>query len=121
MIVRGWAELTTEVAAQVTPIRLLMRAAAATDPEIAGLLKGSEDERLERMRHHAEFLADRGYLRDGVSTSRATDVLYTCSSVELYELLVLQRGWPPADFAGFVANFMISALLAQRRAHHAWR
>jgi AcrR family transcriptional regulator len=110
-IMREWAELTTEVAAHVTPIRLLIRAAAVTDPEIAGLLKDSDDERLERMRHHAEFLAQRGYLRDDVSTSRATDILYTCSAVELYELLVLQRGWPPREYAWFVSNFMISGLL----------
>ncbi len=110
-IMREWAELTTEVAAQLTPIRLLIRAAAATDPEIAGLLKDSDDERLERMRHHAEFLAQRGYLRDEVTTSRATDILYTCSAVELYELLVLQRGWSLPEFAEFVSNFMISGLL----------
>ncbi len=110
-IMREWAELTTEVAAQLTPIRLLIRAAAATDPEIAGLLKDSDDERLERMRHHAEFLAQRGYLRDEVTTSRATDILYTCSAVELYELLVLQRGWSLPEFAQFVSNFMISGLL----------
>lgn len=110
-IMRKWGELTTEVAAQVTPIRLLIRAAAATDPEIAGLLKDSDKERLERMRHHAEFLAQRGYLRDGVTTSTASDILYTCSSVELYELLVLQRGWSLPDFAQFVSNFMISGLL----------
>lgn len=110
-IMREWAELTTEVAAQLTPIRLLIRAAAATDPEIAGLLKDSDDERLERMRHHAEFLVQRGYLRDEVTTSRATDILYTCSAVELYELLVLQRGWSLPEFAQFVSNFMISGLL----------
>ncbi len=95
----------------MTPIRLLIRAAAATDPEIAGLLKDSDDERLERIRHHAEFLAQRGYLRDEVTTSRATDILYTCSAVELYELLVLQRGWSLPEFAQFVSNFMISGLL----------
>jgi AcrR family transcriptional regulator len=110
-IMREWAELTTEVAAQLTPIRLLIRAAAATDPEIAGLLKDSDDERLERMRHHAEFLAQRGYLRDEVTTSRATDILYTCSAVELYELLVLQRGWSLPEFAQFVSHFMICGLL----------
>ncbi len=112
-IMRKWGELTTEVAAQVTPIRLLIRAAAATDPEIAGLLKDSDNERLERMRHHAEFLAQRGYLRDGVTTTRASDILYTCSAVELYELLVLQRGWSLPEFAQFVSNFMISALLKE--------
>lgn len=110
-IMRKWGVLTTEVAAEVTPIRLLMRSAAATDPEMTALLKDSDDERLERMRHHAHFLHQRGYLRDGVTVAQATDVLWTCSSVELYELLVLKRGWSHHRFAEFVADFMIAGLL----------
>jgi hypothetical protein len=27
-------------------------------------------------------------------------------------VLVVQRGWPPAEFARFLADFMITALLA---------
>lgn len=111
VIMRKWGVLTTEVAAVVAPIRLLIRSAAATDPDMAALLAGSEDERLDRMAHHATFLADRGYLGTGVTVAHATDVLWTCSSVEIYELLVLQRGWSPEDFAQFIAELMISSLL----------
>ncbi|MGY1618668.1 TetR/AcrR family transcriptional regulator [Geodermatophilus sp. SYSU D00691] len=111
VIMRKWGELTTEVASVITPIRLLIRAAAATDPEMASLLADSEAERLTRMEHHARFLAERGYLRDGVTVARAADVLWTSSSPEFYELLVLNRGWSPAEFARFVADFMIDALL----------
>ena len=111
VIMRKWGELTTEVASVITPIRLLIRAAAAADPEMASLLADSDRERLARMEHHARFLAERGYLRDGVTVARAADVLWTCSSAELYELLVLNRGWSPAEFGRFVADFMINALL----------
>jgi AcrR family transcriptional regulator len=110
-IMRNWSILTAEVASVVTPIRLLMRSAAATDPDMAALLDASDDERLERMRHHARFLKERGHLRHGVTVAEATDVLWTCSSVELYELLVLKRGWSLPRFAEFIADFMIAALL----------
>lgn len=110
-IMREWGLLTAEVAATLTPIRLLLRAAATTDPDMARLLEQTEDERLERMRDHAEFLADRGYLRPGVSLVEATDILWTCSSTELYELLALQRKWPPARFAQFITDVMVSGLL----------
>lgn len=112
-IMRKWGVLTAEVASEATPIRLLVRSAAASDLEMAELLKDMNDDRLKRMRHHARFLAKRGYLRVGVSVTQATDVLWTCSSVELYELLVLQRGWSLRRFARFVADFMITALLAR--------
>jgi hypothetical protein len=65
------------------------------------------------MRHHARFLKKRGYLRHGVALSEAADILWTCSSVELYELLVLNRGWSLPRFAQFVADFMIATLLAE--------
>jgi hypothetical protein len=54
---------------------------------------------------------ERGYLRDGVTADAATDILWACSSVELYELLVRQRGWSLPRFAQFVAEFMITSLL----------
>jgi AcrR family transcriptional regulator len=111
VVMREWGVLTTEVASVITPIRLLIRAAAASDPEMASLLADSDSERLTRMEHHARFLAERGYLREGVTVARAADVLWTCSSAEFYELLVLNRGWTPAEFARFVADFMIDALL----------
>ncbi len=110
-IMRKWGLLTAEVAAEVTPIRLLIRSAAATDPDMAALLRANDASRLRRMRHHARFLADRGYLRKGVTVAQATDVLWTCSSAEIYELLVLQRGWSQRRFARFASDIMIGSLL----------
>lgn len=110
-IMREWSALVAEVAVQVTPIRILIRADAVTDPEIAVLLAEADRERLDRMRHHAEFLHERGYLRPDISVDRAVDVLYTCTSMEIYEVIVLQRGRPLPEFARFVADFMITTLL----------
>lgn len=111
VIMRNWGVLAAEVSSLVTPVRLLIRAAAATEPDMAALLVASDDERRARMEHHARFLAGRGYLRGDVTVERATDVLWFCSSAEIYELMVLNRGWSSADFAGFVADTMITALL----------
>ena len=110
-IMRNWGALDAEVSSVVAPIRLLMRSAAATDPELATVLDDIDDERLDRARHHARFLAERGYLRDGVTVAQATDILWFCTSVELYETLVLRRGWSSPRYAQFVADFMIASLL----------
>lgn len=118
-IMREWGKLTAEVASVVSPIRLLMRDLAATDDEIASVLERAERERLERMRHHARFLKQRGYLRDGVSVAEATDILWICSSLEIYELLVVRRGWSIQRFARYVGDFMVRALLSVRREHEA--
>lgn len=116
-IVRNWGTLASEVASLGAPILLMVRSAAAADPEMAALLAASDAERLERMRHHARFLAERGYLRQGVTLDEATDVLWTCSSLEIYEALVVKRGWSLPRFAGFVSDCMITALLPRSDEH----
>jgi AcrR family transcriptional regulator len=112
-IMRNWGVLTSEVSSVVSPILLLVRSAAATDPDMAALLKASNDTREQRARHHARFLQQRGYLREGVSLAQATDILWTCTAPELYDLLVLQRGWSLPQYARFLADYMIAALLPQ--------
>ncbi|MBA4101820.1 MAG: TetR/AcrR family transcriptional regulator [Arthrobacter sp.] len=110
-VLREWGLLTAEVGSMVTPVRLLMRAAAVNDQEMAALLEDIEHDRLRRMRHHARYLRARGYLRDGVSAAEAADVLWVCSSAELYELLVLKRGWSQPRFARYITSYMSASLL----------
>jgi len=110
-IMRNWGTLTSEVSSVVSPIERLVRAAAASDPDMAALLQAHHDLREQRARHHARFLKRRGCLREGVTLAQATDILWTCTSDELYDLLVVQRGWSLPRFARFLADFMIAALL----------
>jgi AcrR family transcriptional regulator len=110
-IMRNWGALASEVSAVVSPIARLVRIAAASDPDMAAMLRAYHDTRERRARHHARFLRRRGYLREGVSLAQATDVLWTCTSDELYDLLVTQRGWSASRYARFLADYMIAALL----------
>ena len=110
-ILRSWGVLTSEVAPLVAPLLLLVRDAAATDPELVELLERSNAQRLERMRHNARLLAKRGFLRQGVSVAHAADLMWTLTAPELYELVVVRRGWTAAAFGELVASAMIAALL----------
>jgi AcrR family transcriptional regulator len=110
-IMRNWGVLASEVSSVVSPIARLVRAAADSDPDMAALLKASNDVREQRARHHARFLKQRGYLRQGVSLAQATDILWTCTSDELYDLLVVQRGWSLPRYARFLGDYMIATLL----------
>ena len=110
-VVRRWGELSAEVAPLVAPVLLLIRDAAAADPEMAALLRRSEEERRTRMRHNARTLADAGHLRAGVTLEEATDVLWTYSSPELFELLVLRCGWDAARYGRFIAEGLAAAVL----------
>jgi AcrR family transcriptional regulator len=111
VVLRGWGVLTTEVAPESAPLVLLVRAAAATDPEMASLLAEIDRQRRTRMRHNARRLRDRGWLRGDLTLAKATDILWTYSAPELYELLVLKSGWPIGGYGKFVGEAMIAALL----------
>jgi AcrR family transcriptional regulator len=110
-VLRAWAKFSTELAPEGVPIILLVRGAAATDPDMAALLAEAEAQRRTRMRHNARRLQQRGWLRPGISLARATDILWTYSSAELYDLLVLKSGWPVKRYGEFIANATIAALL----------
>jgi AcrR family transcriptional regulator len=110
-IIRGWGELSAEVAPRVSPILLLLRAAAVTDPQMADLRAEIDASRLSRMTRNARTLADRGHLRDGMTAEHAGEIMWAYTSPELYELLVLNRRWPPGRYGAFIADALIAALL----------
>ncbi len=110
-IIRGWGDLTVEVAPRIAPIMLLVRAAAAADPEMAGLLTEVDAARLSRMTANAHNLAAAGHLRPDLTVEQAGEVMWTYSSPDLYELLVVKRGWPAERYGAFIAEAMIAALL----------
>jgi len=110
-IIEAWGVLTAEVMPRVAPILLLIRAAAATDPEVLELLAEMDKDRLRRMTLNARRLHAAGHLRAGITVAQAADVLWTYSAPELYELLVIRRRWPAKRYGRFVADAMIDALL----------
>jgi AcrR family transcriptional regulator len=110
-IIRGWGVLTMEVAPRVAPVLLLVREAAASDPELARLDEEMDASRLTRMTHNARTLLNGGHLRAGMTLDAARDVLWTYSSPQLYELLVIRRGWSVERYGRFIADSMIAALL----------
>lgn len=112
-VIRNWGALSAEVSPRVAPILLLLRTAAATDSEMGTLLQEVDDARLARMEHNARRLHDRGDLREGITLRQARDVLWTYSSPELYELLVLRRGWGLDRYGRFIAEAMIASLLPE--------
>jgi AcrR family transcriptional regulator len=111
VIIRGWGALTAEVAPRVAPILLLIRDAAAADREMASLQGEMDAQRLDRMTRNARNLGDAGHLRKDLSVKHAGEIMWTYSSPQLYELLVLIRGWRPQRYSAFIADAMIAALL----------
>lgn len=91
------------------PVQLLARDGAAVSPDAAEVWKQIRDETLTGMTMFASDLARTGQLR--VSVRQARDILWTYHAPELYELLVLERGWSVTRYGKFVAQAWADALL----------
>jgi AcrR family transcriptional regulator len=110
-ILTAWGTFTAEIGPRVAPILTLARDAAASDPDIAAVLEQISAARLARMTVNARGLSDAGHLRPGITPAEAADILWTYSSPELYELLVISRGWRAGRYGQFIAHALITALL----------
>jgi AcrR family transcriptional regulator len=108
-IIGNWGVLTTEVMPMVAPILLLIRAAAMTDVDMAALLADTDAQRRARMRSNARVI--KAQLRAGLTLSTAADILWTYSSPDLYDLLVLRGGWSLQRYRRFLVDAMVAALL----------
>ncbi|WP_434620019.1 TetR/AcrR family transcriptional regulator [Arthrobacter sp. A5] len=111
-LARGWGRLASEVAPRVAPILLVVHAAAAQDEEIAVLQKELDDARRARMTDNARRIANAGHLPDGIPIEWVGDILWTYSSPQVYDLLVLRSGWTLDQYADFIADGVIAHLRA---------
>jgi AcrR family transcriptional regulator len=110
-IIAGWGRFVTELAPRASVMVLLVRSAAATDPDLAGLLDEIDAARLRRMTQNARRMHRAGHLRPGLTIAAAADIMWTYSSPELYDLVVLRRGMSLRRYGRFVADAMTAALL----------
>ena len=108
-----YGEHLTRTVPRSGPVQLLVRDAAASDPAVAGVWSQMLAERLTGMSALARELEAGGHLRPDISVDDARDILWTYNSPELYELLVVHRGWSPDRYGRWVASALIAALLPE--------
>lgn len=105
---------TTEVSPLGSPVFLLIRDAAASgDPDMAALLLDVDDARYRRMLHNARQVLARKFLRADLTEEEVADVMFACTSAELYENLVLKRGWSVERYGRFIARTLAANLLPE--------
>lgn len=111
-LMEQFGRFTAEVSPLGAPVFLLIRDAAASgDQDMAALLRDVEDARYSRMLHNARQVRARGFLRKALTEAKVADVMFTCTSAELYEGLVLRRGWSAEQYGDFIAKTLAANLL----------
>jgi AcrR family transcriptional regulator len=107
----GYAATQPGIHARMGPLMRVLAGAAATDADLAKVLREMEEFRLAGMGRFAQLLADRGALRPGLSVEHARDILWTLNSHAVYDQLVTQRGWPPEQYQTWLADILTHILL----------
>ncbi|TQJ33408.1 TetR/AcrR family transcriptional regulator [Arthrobacter sp. SLBN-122] len=112
VLMEQFGRFTTEISPIGAPIYLLIRDASASgDASMAALLRDVDEARYRRMLHNARQLVGRGLLRPGLGTAEAADVMFTSTTAELYETLVIKRGWSAERYGTFIARTLSANLL----------
>jgi AcrR family transcriptional regulator len=83
------------------------------DPDLTRFRDTINQERMIGAGGMVGHLAATGGLRADVDPGRATDIVWTLISPEVYELLVGDRGWTPDQYEQWLAQALIDALAAR--------
>ncbi|MDQ0665361.1 AcrR family transcriptional regulator [Arthrobacter ulcerisalmonis] len=111
-LMEQFGRFVAEVSPLGSPVYLLIRDAAANgDPDMAALLRDVDDERYQRMLHNARQVLARGFLRPDLTEEEVADVMFMSTSAELYETLVLKRGWSAERYGRLLARTLAANLL----------
>lgn len=108
---RLMATTSRRVKERAAPLMEVIRGAAASDPDIAALWGRIGTEFHAIHRPLVEGLAADGALRAGLSEAAACDVLWTLNHPAVWQLLVVERGWPAERYEQWFGDAACSELL----------
>ncbi len=105
-----YATAITAIAPRLGLVLGIIQQAAATEPELAALWSEIAERRAANMRLFVADLAAVASLR--LDPGEAADVVWATSAAEMYQLLVVQRGWTPQRYERFLTDTWQRLLLA---------
>lgn len=100
-----------ERAQRAVPVQLLVRDAAASDAGARAVLEQLNRERLTGMTAFSRHLHESKVFRKGVRQGDALDILWLYTAPEVYERLVIERGWSTRRFGTWITQQLVAALL----------
>lgn len=108
----GFVGIAAQVNARTASIYRILVSAASSDPDAAALLYELARERERGQGLVARSLAGAAALRPSLREEDAADIIHALMSPEVYQLLVSDRGWPPARYEQWLTGILVDQLLA---------
>lgn len=88
-----------------------LRGASLLDPVFKGLEMDRERRRYQRQKETAEGLAHDKAFKEGLTLSKARDILWAFSGRDVYRMLVIERGWSSDEYEKWLGEQLIQALI----------
>jgi AcrR family transcriptional regulator len=101
----------TRILIRVAPLFPIMRTASRTEPDIADLLESLLASRRGNLAQFVRGLIAHGPLRPGLDPEQATDLVWTLSSPDVFNLLTLDRGWSGQRYTTWLRDALVRLLL----------
>jgi len=105
-----------EAGERIAGVLSVIESAAATDPEIAGLWRELQDQRLRGMTMAARAFREQGALRPGLSIGRAADILWFYAGPWAYRSFVTGRGWTLDEYEAWIGDTLYHQLMSPETA-----
>lgn len=110
-LLAGFAGVTRAINERTGDVYRVLVGAAGSDPGAAALLEEVRQQRDRGQRQIVRTLARTKSLARGLSAREAEDRVHAVMSPEVYRLLVVDRGWRPAQYETWLGNTLVQQLL----------
>ena len=106
-----FAQVVASNLSQVAGVFEVMVEAAKIEPDFERMVQKLHKQRLEHMTLAVQQIAANGPFRENMDEARARDTVWTLTSGEVFLLLTRDRGWTKEQYADWLADMLIRALL----------
>jgi AcrR family transcriptional regulator len=96
---------------QVAAVFEIMTEAAKVEPDFERIVQKLNKQRLEHMTLAVRQIAVNGPFRENIDKTHTRDIVWTLTSGEVFLLLTRDRGWSKEQYAEWLADMLIRALL----------
>ncbi len=108
----GFVANAARVNSRTAPIYRILVSAAASDTDAAALLDDLTQQRQHGQGLIARSLARAGALGPKLRERDAAHIIHALMSPEMYQLLVVDRGWPPQKYERWLTAILVDQLLS---------
>jgi TetR/AcrR family transcriptional regulator, regulator of autoinduction and epiphytic fitness len=109
-LLAAFATITVAINARSSDVYRILSSASGSDPAAAVLLADYQQQRDDGQGRIARSLARARALRPGLRQRDAADLIHALMSPELYQLLVIDRDWPPERYQQWLTTLLTDQL-----------